>query len=393
MHERYLTAHAPDSVIFPFLHGLEGNNDAQNAFFIGTRGQLMCQEEGSDEEQDDEAEKRRYLRMMALVRVPRFRGLVWVASDEDDVEEYERNVHTQGQLFQEYMDAYQRIAASYEREGRLASLPSPIAVYFGYADSDVDPDEDEDDDSEDDYSTSDEDGYGMNLDIDVDVVGMDVDEEDVGRAVGVNLAEHDEGAHMHPVNTRNPAGTGAGAHARPALSAIDTAGVGKGEFWSFLLSWKILFVFRILSSTIFALFSVLVSRLALPPVLSWRLAPPIRFSPLGRSYRLCHANQTPLFAWTLPHTSCTPLSDAFRRSRSYTYVARSGTRAVAGPPWRKRSLLRRCPPPSSFAPAVARWRFFLVSISCSTHTATQTDTHALRNERSTIKARFSAVAS
>ena len=244
MHERYLTAHAPDSVIFPFLHGLEGNNDAQNAFFIGTRGQLMCQEEGSDEEQDDEAEKRRYLRMMALVRVPRFRGLVWVASDEDDVEEYERNVHTQGQLFQEYMDAYQRIAASYEREGRLASLPSPIAVYFGYADSDVDPDEDEDedDDSEDDYSTSDEDGYGMNLDIDVDVVGMDVDEEDVGRAVGVNLAEHDEGAHMHPVNTRNPAGTGAGAHARPALSAIDTAGVGKGEFWSFLLSWKVLFV-------------------------------------------------------------------------------------------------------------------------------------------------------
>lgn len=33
IHTKYLTTHAPDSIIFPFLHGLEGDNDQQNAFF------------------------------------------------------------------------------------------------------------------------------------------------------------------------------------------------------------------------------------------------------------------------------------------------------------------------------------------------------------------------
>jgi hypothetical protein len=33
IHTVHLTAHAPDHVLFPFLHGLEGDNDAQNRFF------------------------------------------------------------------------------------------------------------------------------------------------------------------------------------------------------------------------------------------------------------------------------------------------------------------------------------------------------------------------
>ncbi|KIP06250.1 hypothetical protein PHLGIDRAFT_466388, partial [Phlebiopsis gigantea 11061_1 CR5-6] len=141
VHAQYATTHAADGVLFPFLHGLEGDNDAQTAFFLGNGG------EG------------------AAPRVPRFRGLVWVASDED--EELE----------------------------------------------------------DDDYSTSEEnDGDelpgGRGMEIDVDVVGMDVDDEDAaGRAEG-GLGAHGEGAHMHPVSVRGPP--------RPALG-IDTRGVGKEQ--------------------------------------------------------------------------------------------------------------------------------------------------------------------
>ncbi|KAH9921198.1 uncharacterized protein BXZ73DRAFT_104487 [Epithele typhae] len=52
-----LPSHAPDHVLFPFLHGLEGDNELQNSFFAAAR-------------------PRGY--------VPRFRGLVWVACDVDD---------------------------------------------------------------------------------------------------------------------------------------------------------------------------------------------------------------------------------------------------------------------------------------------------------------------
>ncbi|RPD59730.1 hypothetical protein L227DRAFT_503276 [Lentinus tigrinus ALCF2SS1-6] len=57
LHLAYLTTHAPDHVLFPFLHGLEGDNEQQNAFFASARPR-------GD--------------------VPRFRGLVWVACDDDD---------------------------------------------------------------------------------------------------------------------------------------------------------------------------------------------------------------------------------------------------------------------------------------------------------------------
>ncbi|KAI0351741.1 hypothetical protein OH77DRAFT_1563589 [Trametes cingulata] len=57
LHFAHLTSHAPDHVLFPFLHGLEGDNEQQNAFFASSRPK-------GD--------------------VPRFRGLVWVACDEDE---------------------------------------------------------------------------------------------------------------------------------------------------------------------------------------------------------------------------------------------------------------------------------------------------------------------
>ena len=58
IHHTAINSHAPDHVLFPFLHGLEGDNHQQNAFFSVT----------SD----------------TPVIPPRFRGLIWVACEDDD---------------------------------------------------------------------------------------------------------------------------------------------------------------------------------------------------------------------------------------------------------------------------------------------------------------------
>ncbi|EIN10084.1 hypothetical protein PUNSTDRAFT_86633 [Punctularia strigosozonata HHB-11173 SS5] len=80
LHTAAATSHAPDSVLFPFLHGVEGDNRAQNVFFAGTSGAA----EG-------------------CVRVPRFRGLVWVAADEDvEVGELPDNSDDEDELESEY---------------------------------------------------------------------------------------------------------------------------------------------------------------------------------------------------------------------------------------------------------------------------------------------------
>ena len=74
LHLQHLLSHPPDSALFPFLHGLEGANDAQNSFFQtgfvrnpdGRRGPAKVprfrgrivvsaeDEEGESEDEDDE---------------------------------------------------------------------------------------------------------------------------------------------------------------------------------------------------------------------------------------------------------------------------------------------------------------------------------------------------
>ena len=58
IHHIAINSHAPDHVLFPFLHGLEGDNLQQNAFFSVTPD--------------------------TPVIPPRFRGLIWVACEDDD---------------------------------------------------------------------------------------------------------------------------------------------------------------------------------------------------------------------------------------------------------------------------------------------------------------------
>lgn len=58
IHHAATISHAPDHILFPFLHGLEGDNEQQKAFFSVS----------SD----------------TPVIPPRFRGLIWVACEDDD---------------------------------------------------------------------------------------------------------------------------------------------------------------------------------------------------------------------------------------------------------------------------------------------------------------------
>ncbi|KIJ67125.1 hypothetical protein HYDPIDRAFT_38546 [Hydnomerulius pinastri MD-312] len=87
MHLEHVTAHPPDSVLFPFLHGLEGDNEAQCMFFAspsaasggeqGTRKGAKCVQGAAGMVQDLTGR---------VVRPPRYRGLVWVLC-EDDMDE------------------------------------------------------------------------------------------------------------------------------------------------------------------------------------------------------------------------------------------------------------------------------------------------------------------
>lgn len=83
IHSRYLTTHPPDSVIFPFLHGLEGNNLAQNAFFANADNAPWKEHHNPDPVPitEDGAEGRA-TKGRIYPEIPRFRGLVWVAASD-----------------------------------------------------------------------------------------------------------------------------------------------------------------------------------------------------------------------------------------------------------------------------------------------------------------------
>lgn len=72
MHLQHATAHPPDSVLFPFLHGLEGNNEPQCSFFASTPSTAASAAAGLVQDPSGRA-----------ICPPRYRGLVWVLCDED----------------------------------------------------------------------------------------------------------------------------------------------------------------------------------------------------------------------------------------------------------------------------------------------------------------------
>ncbi|KAJ6459460.1 hypothetical protein C8R47DRAFT_1188721 [Mycena vitilis] len=150
MHMRHTLAHAPDGVLFPFLHGLEGDNEAQNTFFRGGR-----HEPGGARERERERGKR--------AGAPRFRGLVWVVVEED-------------------------------LDGHVAS-PALRAGMDDERDHEFDDDEDESEEE------SEEDELELDMEVDAGPVSIASGGDEPDRQ-HQHQQEHDAGKHMHPVHLR-----------------------------------------------------------------------------------------------------------------------------------------------------------------------------------------------
>lgn len=70
---QHTLSHPPDNVLFPFLHGLEGDNHAQNAFFHSSAIGAPTKSYGSPAT----------VNINYAAKVPRYRGLAWVVCEED----------------------------------------------------------------------------------------------------------------------------------------------------------------------------------------------------------------------------------------------------------------------------------------------------------------------
>lgn len=71
LHLSHTLSHPPDNVLFPFLHGLEGDNHAQNTFFSSSGTAIHHARHVPPEHKQ------------IRPKVPPYRGLVWVVCEED----------------------------------------------------------------------------------------------------------------------------------------------------------------------------------------------------------------------------------------------------------------------------------------------------------------------
>ncbi|KAJ3755031.1 hypothetical protein EV360DRAFT_50528 [Lentinula raphanica] len=173
LHYQHILSHPPDSILFPFLHGIEGDNDAQNLFFA-TQGQqaIFCNRHDDNKHQ------------VSRARVPRYRGMMWVIC-EDDLENPDKDL---------------RVLV--HRPSNLSSYASS-EHYEDSSDSYFDDEDELDDDYDDSSSESFASSTQMDLDIQYNDASDDVDDPQhdsgVVEIVGIGTDEK----HMHPVQHRS----------------------------------------------------------------------------------------------------------------------------------------------------------------------------------------------
>ena len=76
LHLQHILSHPPDNILFPFLHGLEGDNHAQNAFFATSNSAHPVQHRHHHYHSQE-------LSTHITPKIPKYRGLVWVVCEED----------------------------------------------------------------------------------------------------------------------------------------------------------------------------------------------------------------------------------------------------------------------------------------------------------------------
>ena len=76
LHLKHILSHPPDNILFPFLHGLEGDNHAQNAFFATSNSAHPVQHRNHHYHSQE-------LSTHITPKIPKYRGLIWVVCEED----------------------------------------------------------------------------------------------------------------------------------------------------------------------------------------------------------------------------------------------------------------------------------------------------------------------
>ncbi|KAG6906744.1 hypothetical protein DXG01_012296 [Tephrocybe rancida] len=185
LHLQHIISHPPDSVLFPFMHGLEGNNDAQNTFFSSspTAPAVLPTHHSTGGVRPHTTKS---------AKVPRYRGLTWVVC-EDDLEAEPRRYARELSLLRR------------RREGENGGQGTPALE--GDSESGGSSDFDDDEEDEEVGGTGDELGF---VEAQVGVVPPDaMDIDDVpGRSATIHISavgdeqSKDDEKHMHPVIQR-----------------------------------------------------------------------------------------------------------------------------------------------------------------------------------------------
>ncbi|TCD61061.1 tyrosine/serine/threonine protein phosphatase pps1, partial [Steccherinum ochraceum] len=185
IHLKYVTTHAPDHVLFPFLHGLEGDNEAQNQFFASAG--TVCLPHQLENPQTGT--------VPYVPQVPKYRGLVWVAADDAQA----ASAHTR---------AYDPELYAY-----MDTLYPDSEIDDAYSTSSNSTTSDDDDFDDADVASVEGQDPGaylggvrevpMDLDLDMEME-MDVDVTINGER-GIAGLRGNEGEHMHPVKDRSKA--------------------------------------------------------------------------------------------------------------------------------------------------------------------------------------------
>ncbi|KAF5374503.1 hypothetical protein D9615_009130 [Tricholomella constricta] len=180
LHLQHILSHPPDSVLFPFLHGLEGDNHAQNTFFSSSSSSCSVPAKRGP-------------------TVPPYRGLVWVVC-EDDLDAEPRRYARELAVLRRKRDGGFGDGAS--------GGPGTPALEGDSENSSSDFDEDDDDDVDEEFGAEQGQPRGVRVDV-VPPDAMDVDTERPGHrdAIDMDLVRaEDKGAggekHMHPVVQR-----------------------------------------------------------------------------------------------------------------------------------------------------------------------------------------------
>ncbi|KAF5389148.1 hypothetical protein D9757_004964 [Collybiopsis confluens] len=181
LHFNHILSHPPDSVLFPFLHGIEGDNQAQNLFFATQGQQAMLYNDN----------KAAYP-PVNRAKAPKYRGLMWVIC-EDDLDNPEKElrilVHRDSVLSEEQ---YEDSSDSYfDDEDDLEDDDDSSSESFGEPLSPV-------------STTPYPPAVGMDMELDIQYNDSGDDNvhghhnPDVVEIVGVGTDEK----HMHPVQHR-----------------------------------------------------------------------------------------------------------------------------------------------------------------------------------------------